>query len=91
MILLLALVSCGPSQPVVASPPVAGPSGVPRPEPVGIASITDEQGAMFEISQGAPGDPAVIGCADGQREAFVGSPEIVNLFNMLSSSSPGLM
>jgi hypothetical protein len=36
-----------------------------------VTPIVDEQGRTFQIAQGQPGDPAVVGCADGQREAFV--------------------
>lgn len=78
-LLFLVLLSCGPTQPVVVSAPQVGPAGIPQPEPPGIASITDEQGAMFEISQGAPGDPTVVGCADGQREAFVDAAAFPNV------------
>jgi hypothetical protein len=51
--------------------PGAAPAGTAHPQPPGIVPITDEQGATFQISQGVPGDPAVVGCADGQREGFV--------------------
>ena len=53
------------------APAPAGPPGSPHPQPAGITPITDENGATFQISQGVPGDPATVGCADGQREAFV--------------------
>lgn len=39
-------------------------------QPAGITPIEDENGQTFQIAQGEPGDPAVVGCADGQREAF---------------------
>lgn len=79
-LLLLALLSCGPTQPMlVSSSPPVGSGGVPQPEPTGVASITDEQGVVFEISQGVPGDPATVGCADGQREAFVDGAAFPNV------------
>ena len=33
--------------------------------------ILDENGQAIDIEQGVAGDPAMIGCADGQREGFV--------------------
>ena len=33
--------------------------------------ITDEDGKTYTIDQGIKDEPAVVGCADGQREAFV--------------------
>lgn len=74
ILVIAAVLGCGPAQPVVLSapPPMepAAPS-VAKPEPVGVAAIADEAGTVFQISQGIPGDPSVVGCADGQREAFV--------------------
>lgn len=61
-----ALAACGPAQPIT-SVITASPS----PSPVGVAEITDEAGRVYQIAQGVPGDPATVGCADGQREAFV--------------------
>lgn len=74
ILFFLAVGACGPAQPAtstITSPPSVGAVAVPKHEAVGIAEITDEQGNMVPISQGAPGDPAAVGCADGQREAFV--------------------
>jgi hypothetical protein len=34
-------------------------------------TVTSEDGAVFEIEQGAPGEPATLGCADGQREGLL--------------------
>ncbi len=42
-----------------------------NPQPEGVVEIVDENGTPFQISQGAPGEPGVVGCADGQREALV--------------------
>ncbi len=60
-------------------PPPPEPNGPPHPQPVGILPITDESGQQFQISQGVPGDPATVGCADGQREAFVDLAESPNV------------
>jgi hypothetical protein len=59
---------------VVSSSPPGGVRPVEPGAPVGASRVTpvvDENGFTFQISQGAPGAPALIGCADGQREAFV--------------------
>lgn len=61
-----------PLQPLVAAPapppaPLATPAGpVSRSE-----TIVDETGRSITLDHGAPGDPSVIGCADGRREAFL--------------------
>lgn len=65
---------CPPPAPVGVTMQPGGftpPPGAPHPQPVGIAPVVDEDNQTFQISQGAPGDPAIVGCADGQREAFV--------------------
>jgi len=36
-----------------------------------VEEITDDSGNVFRVQQGRRGDPSVVGCADGQREAFV--------------------
>jgi hypothetical protein len=33
--------------------------------------ITDDSGRQYQVQQGVRGEPGVVGCADGQREAFV--------------------
>jgi hypothetical protein len=43
----------------------------PTPQPAGVLAIQDEQGRSFQIAQGEPGPPGLVGCADGQREAFI--------------------
>ncbi len=70
LLLAIALTACriNPAAPPPSAPP--GPSA-PHAQPAGVAPITDEHGQTFQISQGVPGDPASVGCADGQREAFV--------------------
>src|SRR5262245_32454074 len=53
--------------------PTPGKEGavVPVSGGVGVETVTDDSGRQYQIQQGQPGDPAVVGCADGQREAFV--------------------
>lgn len=67
------LAACGGNQP---PPPTTVGPGTPaspgaRHQPPGVTAIEDENGTTFQIAQGAPGAPEVVGCADGQREAFV--------------------
>lgn len=65
--LSLFLVSCAcKSAPSPNVPPNGGGGGE-----VTIETITDDQGNTYQVQQGVKGDPAAIGCADGQREAFV--------------------
>lgn len=76
--LALALSGCVASNtpaPAPAPAPAPGPAPVVTPthHAVGVTPVTDESGATVQISQGQPGDPAVVGCADGQREGFVDS------------------
>lgn len=53
--------------------------------PVGILEIRDEaSGKVFRVHQGPPGDPAVKGCADGQREAFVEDAAFPNIAGCLA-------
>ena len=70
---LLAIAACTSHvtpTPYQAPAPVAPPAPATHPQPVGVAPIVDENNRTFQIEQGPPGDPAVVGCADGQREAF---------------------
>jgi hypothetical protein len=75
VVCVLALVAgCSSAAPTAAPPvppPPTGQMAGTHPQPPGITPIKDEQGQEFQIAQGVPGDPAVVGCADGQREAFV--------------------
>jgi hypothetical protein len=66
---LLSLAACGAAG--RSSSAGSTSNGGAAPDPVGVAAITDEAGRVFQISQGTPGDPGAVGCADGQREAFV--------------------
>src|ERR1041385_6359860 len=71
-----------PSGPMQMQPPPQqqGPAGTAQgtggpppgshPQAPCIAPIDDEGGRTFQITQSTPGDPSVVGCADGQREAF---------------------
>lgn len=53
---------------VVPMGPGASPGATSGPQ---VVDVVDENGRTFKISQGERGDPTTIGCADGQREAFV--------------------
>ncbi|MBI4509188.1 MAG: hypothetical protein HY698_06105 [Deltaproteobacteria bacterium] len=36
-----------------------------------VEEVTDETGRVYRIEQGEKAEPSLVGCADGQREAFV--------------------
>jgi len=59
----------GPEGGGTAGPPTGGEAGAGGGPTV--ETITDESGKTYQIQQGVKGDPGVVGCADGQREAFV--------------------
>jgi len=63
-------IGIGTAEPPPA-PPAPPPSAPAGPAAEGVTPVVDEAGATFQISQGRPGRPDVVGCADGQREAFV--------------------
>lgn len=65
------LLSCKATNPPPAVTTSTSPTASSQHQPAGVTPIEDESGAVFQIAQGVPGDPAVVGCADGQREAFV--------------------
>lgn len=50
-------------------PAMSGPGGMQT----GATSdtTTDDRGRSIRLEHGAPGNPAVVGCADGRREAFL--------------------
>jgi hypothetical protein len=52
---------------------------------VTVEVITDDQGQEYRVQQGPKGDPAVVGCADGQREAFVDGRTFPNIAGCLAS------
>jgi hypothetical protein len=56
---------------------------------VSVVDITDDQGKVYHIQQGAKGDPSVIGCADGQREAFVDATAFPKIAGCLASWDGG--
>ncbi len=57
------------SPPPYQPPPAGGePSAGPAPT---VEEIRDDSGNVYRVSQGVRGEPAVVGCSDGQREAFV--------------------
>jgi hypothetical protein len=66
--ILACLVTTGPRRGGPPPPPSEQTGG---PAPAGVTPVTDENGRTFQIAQGQPGAPEVVGCADGQREAFV--------------------
>ena len=48
-------------------------------------TLVDERGRSITVEHGPPGDPAVIGCADGRREAFVDSARYPRIAGCLGS------
>jgi hypothetical protein len=59
----------GGGEPAPPPPPGADPGAAPAG--VTVETITDDQGRQYQIQQGVRGAPGAVGCADGQREAFV--------------------
>lgn len=51
-----------------APPPSYGAAAPPRET---AETVLDEHGRSITLEHGAAGDPAVVGCADGHREAFL--------------------
>ena len=62
----------GPQTPA-RPPPATAPPAYAGPSPTrGTAELVlDERGESVVLEHGAAGDPAVVGCADGRREAFL--------------------
>jgi hypothetical protein len=54
-----------------APPPPQGTAGARAAAGATVETVTDESGKSYQVQQGVRGEPAVVGCADGQREAFV--------------------
>jgi hypothetical protein len=52
---------------------------------VSVEEIADDQGHKLRIDQGRPGKPEVVGCADGQREAFVDAAAYPRIAGCLAS------
>jgi hypothetical protein len=55
-----------------------------------IEQITDADGTIIQMQQSAKGAPSTLGCADGQREAFVNWSEYPNIAGC-AAKWPGLM
>src|ERR1700753_1276591 len=47
-----------------------------EPTPAAVTPVVDEAGKTYQISQGVRGAPELVGCADGQREAFVDAAQL---------------
>lgn len=77
--------------PGAEAPPAAegtapgGPPQAAHPAAAGVQDITDEQGHVYHVTQGEPGDPAQVGCADGQREAFADAAAFPRIAGCLGS------
>ncbi len=85
----------GESSPPSSPPPANGApaNGAPAANGPGVQSvevITDDSGKQYHVQQGEKGDPAAIGCADGQREAFVDRATYPRIAGCLASW-PGAM
>jgi hypothetical protein len=78
----------GSTSPGGGPPP---PGGEPPPPPasaeqaVTVEEVRDESGNVYQISQGARGEPTEVGCADGQREAFVDAAAFPSIAGCLGS------
>jgi hypothetical protein len=78
------VVACSLSCTIVTTAPAPSPAPLPPPQAAYTApppyappptqtreSVVDERGRSINLEHGAPVDPGVAGCADGQREAFL--------------------
>lgn len=91
----LAMAGCtmyGPPQPVYGPPPPYPPPASPRGAGTSMSGagatsevVTGEGGRSVTLEHGPPGDPAVIGCADGRREAFLDSARYPRIAGCLGS------
>ncbi|MBK8172581.1 MAG: hypothetical protein IPK60_19895 [Sandaracinaceae bacterium] len=74
---VIAVVACAKPQagPTTAvrgvAQPAPGASAVAASGGVTVETVTDSEGRSYQIQQGPRGDASTLGCADGQREAFV--------------------
>lgn len=78
-----------------SSPPPGGPGatepGAAQPGPaqpggeVTVEEIKDDAGNVYRVSQGVRGAPSAVGCADGQREAFVDAATFPGIAGCLAS------
>jgi hypothetical protein len=74
--------------PVGPQLPPPGPGAAYPPTPaagVGVEEIPVEGGRVIRVQQGIPGAPEQIGCADGQREAFVDAAAYSTIAGCLAS------
>lgn len=76
--------------PIPPGPPQgeAGTQGAPPAAAGGVVTveeIKDDQGNVYKVSQGVKGEPGAIGCADGQREAFVDAAAFPAIAGCLAS------
>jgi hypothetical protein len=69
----------------VGEPPPEEASGDEGEAPVAVEELRDDSGRVYRVSQGARGEPAVVGCADGQREAFVSRSRFATIAGCLGS------
>jgi len=71
-----------------AGPPPPRPTSQPAQPSPGYSprstSVVDERGRALTVEHGAPGDPRVIGCADGAREAFLDLARFPNIAGCLA-------
>jgi len=79
-------------QPAYAQPPAYAPpasyQGSGAPMSAGISqTVADDGGRTVTLDHGPPGDPAVIGCADGRREAFLDSARYPRIAGCLGTWS----
>lgn len=70
-------------------PAAAGRAGDPGAAAVAgevtVEEITDDTGKIYKVSQGVRGEPGALGCADGQREAFVDTAAFPGIAGCLST------
>jgi hypothetical protein len=68
-----------------SAPPPASGAGV-----ASVETITDVSGKQYHVQQSQKGEPRTMGCADGQREAFVDLATYPNIAGCLASWSGAL-
>jgi hypothetical protein len=78
--------SAPPAEPPEEMPPDEGAGPADDPGAAAeVEEIRDDSGKVYRVSQGVRGEPAVIGCADGQREAFVDASAFAGIAGCLGS------
>jgi hypothetical protein len=73
-----------PARPAPYAPPPAAATPLPMSGATS-ETVVDERGRSLSVEHGPPGDPAVVGCADGRREAFIDSARYPNIAGCLGS------